>query len=211
MTDHVVDILIVCTGNIARSPLAEVLLQEEARRRLGPEAPVWAHSVGVHGLDGRPAVNEMQQEAVSRGADLSRHRGARVRPDDLRDADLVITMTEDHRRQLLRSVPAAEERVFTLKELARLLSVVDEPDDPPAEPPDDRSVAERVRGLAQRAHRARPRAPQAAGPEDVRDPYGGSRAGYQEVAAEIDGLVSEVAEVLFGRGAGTGRDGDGQR
>lgn len=207
MTDHVADILIVCTGNIARSPLAEVLLQEEARRRLGPEAPVRVHSVGVHGLDGRPAVNEMQQEAASRGADLSRHRGARVRPDDVRDADLVITMTENHRRELLLSVPAAKERVFTLKELARLLSAAEEPEDPP----DDGSVAERVRTLARRAHRARPRAPQAAGPEDVRDPYGGSRAGYQEVAAEIDGLVCEVAEALFGAGGQTSRGDAGQR
>lgn len=204
MSDDTADILIVCTGNIARSPLAEVLLQEAARRRLGPQAPVWVHSVGVHGLDGRPAVDEMQQEAASRGTDLSRHRGARVRPDDVRDADLVITMTENHRRQLLGSVPAAEEHVFTLKELARLLSAVDEP-------PDDPPVAERVRTVAHRAHRARPRAPQAVGPEDVLDPYGGSRAGYREVAGEIDALVSEVADVLFGRGPRRSREDDGQR
>lgn len=194
-SDDVADILIVCTGNIARSPLAEVLLQEEARRRLGPDAPVWVHSVGVHGLDGRSAVAEMQREAEARGVDLSRHRAAAVRPDEVRDADVVIAMTENHRRQLLQRVPAAEERVFTLKELVRLAETVEAPaGDPP--------VAERVRTVAHLAHRARPTAPRAGDHEDVRDPYGGSRAGYREVAAEIDGLVAEVAAALFGDGQG---------
>lgn len=191
MTEQVADVLVVCTGNIARSPFCEGLLREHVRRRWGADAPVRVRSVGVHGLDGRGAVVEMQEEANSRGVDLSSHRGAAVRPDDVRDADLVIAMTEGHRRRLVQTVPAAKERVFTLKELARLLRAV--------EPPDDGLAAgERVRAVARRAHRARPRAPQATGPEDVRDPYGGARAGYREVAAEIDDLVSEIAPVLFG-------------
>lgn len=191
MTDQVADILVVCTGNIARSPFCEGLLQEHARRRWGTDPPVRVHSVGVHGLDGRGAVREMQDEAASRGVDLSSHRGTAVRPEDVHDADLVIAMTEGHRRRLVQSAPAAKERVFTLKELARLLTGVEAPDDGLA-------AAERVRAVARRAHRARPRAPQATGPEDVRDPYGGSRAGYRDVATEIDDLVSEIAPVLFG-------------
>lgn len=201
MTDQVADILVVCTGNIARSPFCEGLLQEHARRRWGADAPVRVRSVGVHGLDGRGAVAEMQEEATSRGVDLSSHRAAAVRPDDVRDADLVIGMTEVHRRRLVETVPAAKERVFTLRELARLLTAVEPPDD-------DLAPAERVRAVARGAHRARPRAPQATGPEDVRDPYGGARAGYREVAAEIDDLVSQIASVLFGGDdAGTPRGG----
>lgn len=197
--DHIADILVVCTGNIARSPLAEVLLQEEARRRAGPDAPVRVHSAGVHGLEGRAAVNEMQHEAASRGVDLSRHRGQAARPEAVEDADLVLGMTESHRRRLLQMVPSAKDRMFTLKELARLVDAVGEPDE-------RLPVAERVREVAHRAHRARPRARAAGGPEDVRDPYGGSRAGYREVAAEIDDLVRRVAAALFGPDGGTPRD-----
>lgn len=196
MTDHVAEILVVCTGNICRSPLAEVLLREEARRRLGRDAPVRVRSVGVHGLDGRPAVPQMLDEATSRGADLSAHRAAAVRPDDVHGADLVLAMTESHRRRLLQMVPAANERVFTLKELVRLLDAVDAPDD-------HGPVGERIRTVAHRAHRARPRAPQASAPEDIRDPYGGSRRGYRDVAAEIHDLVGAAADALFGDGDAT--------
>ncbi len=88
------EIVIVCTGNIARSPFAAVLLADEAGRRAGSQAHVTVTSCGVHGLVGRSAVAEMRDEATARGLDLGTHRAAVAEARNLRRADLVITMTE---------------------------------------------------------------------------------------------------------------------
>lgn len=190
--DDVAEIVTICTGNIARSPFAMALLEHEARRRLGPEAPVWVRSAGVHGLDGEPAVEAIRAEAGSRGLDLSHHRGARIGAVDVQSADLLLTATVSHRDRLAALAPDAAGRIFTLKEFARLVQRT-------PEPPPDTTVRERVRWYAAYAHdsrngrgRARPRR------DDVADPYGGPREGYRIIALEIEESVGAIAEALFG-------------
>ncbi len=192
--DEVAELLVVCTGNIARSPLAMVMLDDEARRRLGPDAPVWVRSSGVHGLSGEPAVEASRDEAASRGLDLGHHRAAVTDADDVRRCDLVLTMTESQRAKVTRLVPAAGRFTFTLREFARLLAAVEEPTE-------DLSPRDRVRAIVDRAHRARPVAVRSDDAEDVVDPYGGPRDGYRTVARELDALVTRIAPRLFGRGA----------
>jgi len=181
-------VLVVCTGNIARSPFAAVLLAHEAARRL---APGRVRSAGVHGLHGHGAVVEMVDAARSRGLDLVPHRGARVTVDDLRASGIVIAMEEAQRDAMVRLAPDARERVFTLKELARLtagMGPVDVPDEPHA----------RIEAIARAAHEARPLVRRPHTPEDVEDPYGGTAEEYDACVAEIETLVAAVAEPLFG-------------
>lgn len=186
--DAVQTILVVCTGNICRSPFVEVLLQEQAIRR---GLPVLVRSAGVHGLEGNAAVSAMVDEARDRGIDLSLHRGAVATPSALGDADLVIAMTESHRSQLVRVAPGVRDRTFTMRELVRLLDAADEA-------PTDLVDAARI------ANRVRPLAPAAASREDVDDPYGGSREGYRRTAAELEELTSRLAAQLFDRRSDAG-------
>jgi protein-tyrosine phosphatase len=191
MTEDVAEILVVCMGNICRSPLAQVMLEAEATRRLGLNEAVWVRSAGVRGLGGQPATAEIREEASLRGLDLSRHRGAGLAAADLLDPDLVLTMTESQRDATIRLAPVASERVFTLKEFARLV--------PHIEPPDGLAARDRVLEVARRAHLARARVPGSSdGREDVVDPYGASRQVYADVAEEIEGLVGRIAPALFG-------------
>lgn len=189
-TDDVAEILVVCLGNICRSPFGEVALQEEARRRYGDDAPVRVHSAGVRGLAGQPAPSEMRAEADDRGLDLSSHRGAGVHPTMIAEADLVLAMTESQRDALVRLAPSTAERIFTLKEFARLVGRV--------EPPTDVGITDRVREVTARAHAMRPRVGQPGSPEDVDDPYGAGRLTYRRIADEIEALVDDIAAALFG-------------
>jgi len=190
------EIVVICTGNIARSPFAMALLEHEARQRLGDHAPVTVRSAGVHGLEGEPAVEAMLQEAADRGLDLSRHRGARIGAVDVRAADLLLTATASHRDRLASLAPEASGRIFTLKEFARLVQRA--PDVPPELPPRDR-----VRWYVSHAHEARDRRTRGRN-EDVADPYGGPREGYRTIAAEIERIVAQIATALFGH-SGVGR------
>ena len=192
-------VLVVCTGNIARSPFAAALLEHEVGRRLASPSDVRVRSAGVHGLKGHPAVAEMIAEARARGVDLTAHRGSPVSSEELRGSDLVLAMTERHRDQLVVLEPEARERVFTFKELARLA--------PHIEPvPTDVPPRRRLRTLAKRAARLRPYVERPADLEDVADPYGGSVAEYRACAREIADLVTVIADATFGpaRGAADG-------
>lgn len=191
-SEDVAELHVVCTGNIARSPFAALLLEEEARRRLGDDAPVMVTSSGIHGLDGRGAVREMVLEARDRGYDLTSHIASASEASAVREADLVLGMTERHREALVRLVPAAESRIFTLREFVRLVrrTEVPTPDHP----------RERVRQVVRAASDARARVPAPETAEDVADPYGAGRHVYRGTAEEIEELVAVAADALFGEG-----------
>ena len=189
--DHVAEIMVVCTANICRSPLAEALLEEEARRRLGKDPPVWVRSSGVHALEGHRAAGGTLTEASQRGLDLSAHRGSLTTRDDVMRCDLVLTMTESHRAAVNARAPGASSHVFTLREFARLSSALKPLDD-------DLGPRERVRFLVRLAHGARAYVARPNEPEDVSDPYGGPDEGYRRMATEVESLVHEIAPQLFG-------------
>lgn len=193
VTDDVAVVYVVCTGNICRSPLAAALLESEARRHLGDEAPIWVHSAGVRGLVGRPATEQMRRQAIDRGLDLSGHRGAEAEASAIRDADLVLTMTESQRRQVRRLAPVARDRTFTLKELVRLL----DHDRDGGDEADTGGARDRLRRLVADAHAARPRVPGPDETEDIADPYGASTASYAACAGEIEDLIAALADHLF--------------
>ncbi len=92
-------VVVVCYGNICRSPYAAAAL----RLRLAESGfdQVEVDSVGFIG-PGRPAHDQAKASGARRGADLSRHRSRLFVPDDAR-ADLLLTMTRDHRDSLLRT------------------------------------------------------------------------------------------------------------
>ncbi len=189
--DETIQVLVVCTANIVRSPFGEAVLQHEASRRLDPSVQVWVQSAGVNGLVGEPAVEAMREEAAARGLSLERHRAQAVERQLVERMDLVLCMTERHRAKLAKVTPYASRYTFTLKEFVRLLEAL-KPLDPTLTP------RERVRLLARVAHGARAYVARPGDKEDVTDPIGGPREGYAEIAREITALTMFAAEGLFG-------------
>jgi protein-tyrosine phosphatase len=182
-------ILVVCTGNICRSPIAEGILRDELQRRLGDDAPE-VISAGVSGWDGSPATPEATEAANERGTDISGHVARRLSRRDVDRADLILCMAGEHREQVLHAVARASDKVFTLKELVRLLETR------PAEAAAGLSWTERVRAadqLRRSGFRGNPN------DEDISDPLGLPLDSYRAVAWEIDEWIGRLVEGLLGK------------
>jgi len=181
-------ILVVCTGNVCRSPVAEGLLRAALALRLGDDAPP-VTSAGTIGWEGSSADPYSVEAAAERGVDISDHRARMLRRPDVLQAGLVLAMAREH----AEAVPAeSRTKTFTLKELVRLLETLPAPEagDPGAVLVDRiaRADAQRRNGYA-----GNPR------DEDVVDPLGMPLESFRAVAWELDELCERLADGLFGR------------
>jgi protein-tyrosine phosphatase len=98
-------VLMVCTGNICRSPSAEIVLRDKLRRA-GLADEVHVASAGTHDYHvGSPADERSTQHARLRGYDLSAHRAQQVRPLDFERFDLILAMDTGHMELLEEDCP----------------------------------------------------------------------------------------------------------
>jgi protein-tyrosine phosphatase len=109
---HDYAVLMVCTGNICRSPTADGLLRH-ALQAAGLCDRVLVDSAGTHDYHiGDPPDRRSTATAKSYGVDLTGLRARQVTPEDFASFDLILAMDDGHYRQLLRLCPASyRERV----------------------------------------------------------------------------------------------------
>lgn len=100
-------VLVVCTGNTCRSPMAEGWLNHHLK------GTGWiAESAGVMAGPGGAASPEAIEAMKELDIDISGHRSRQVTPAMVAEASVVLAMTEGHRRQLLQTFPPAEKKIF---------------------------------------------------------------------------------------------------
>jgi protein-tyrosine phosphatase len=109
-------ILAVCTGNICRSPVLARLLTART------DGSVLVGSAGVRARADEPIEPRMAHLLQSRGLDGGQFAARQLTPDMIRGATVVVTMTRAQRSAVVRAVPEAVRRTFTLLELAHVLS-----------------------------------------------------------------------------------------
>jgi protein-tyrosine phosphatase len=183
------DILVVCTGNIARSAMAEAMLRARLAGR-ALEVRVRSAGLGGGGAGGggrpgsppTPVVDAMREY----GLDLSAHASQPVTGALVADADLVLGMTREHVWGVLAHDPEATPRTFLMAELARL-----GPEVGPRRP------AELPRAWVARVAARRP-AGRAFGRADdaIADPLGEPTEVVRATAARLDAAAQTIAALL---------------
>lgn len=98
-------VLMVCTGNICRSPTAHGLLQHSLRQA-GLHEVVHVDSAGTHGYHvGEPPDPRSIDTARRNGVDIARQRARKVAPEDFDRFDLILAMDQGHLEILQRLCP----------------------------------------------------------------------------------------------------------
>lgn len=109
-------ILFVCSANICRSPMAEVLLKKIVSERA--DGDEWhIESAGAWAQEGKPAAVLSQLVMERRGIDLSAHRSKPTSLILLYDFDLILTMEEEHKKYLQMKYGECTERIYRISEM----------------------------------------------------------------------------------------------
>jgi protein-tyrosine phosphatase len=115
-------VLIVCTGNICRSPFIERLLQAQLDQQLpGPGRQILVRSAGTGALVGSEMDPQSAAQLVAHGGDPAGFRARDLTPELIAESDLVLTATRAHRGKVAMMSPKALRRVFTFRDFADLV------------------------------------------------------------------------------------------
>lgn len=186
-------ILVVCTGNVCRSPLVERLLQQALDERYGAGAlPV--RSAGTGALVDHPMDERAARVLSGLGGRSDGFVARRLTPSMLAGADLVLTATRDHRAHAVRMHPKALRRTFTVRELADIVAGLRQD-----ELPSSTDAVGRVRELVDIARGRRGVHGRPVGDEhDVVDPFRREDAVYERMRAQVS---QALPHLLRGLGA----------
>jgi protein-tyrosine phosphatase len=175
-------ILLLCTANQCRSPMAAALL---AGRLSGAQVHAQLKSAGI--LErGRPAWPEAVAAMAERGFDLTNHRSRHLEGRHVVEADLVVGMAREHVREAVALVPEALDRAFTLKELVRRAEALPRARNPLAVWLASLNAGRDVTELLG-----------AASMDDVDDPIGAPLSAFRDTAAELDDLLARLVQVAW--------------
>lgn len=116
-------VLVVCTGNVCRSPAIGALLTADAEAcGLRPRRWLQVRTAGVTPVSGAPVHPDTARALAALGVAVDdRHQARGLSGADVAWADLTVTACREHRSAAVRAHPPAVARAFTLLELARLV------------------------------------------------------------------------------------------
>jgi protein-tyrosine phosphatase len=173
--------------------MAEQMLIQKAEKN---KLPITVVSAGVMAMTGDPMTPQSADAMTKRGFTPTKHISQDLTPKLLEEADLVLTVTLDHRGAIARMLPKASKYSFTIDEFARLTSFLRA--DPEFQEEFKKKPKETrdqyLKRAMQEAVLLRGMVPTNLDPKDVIDPYGESIEVYNQVAEHIDVMLEIIVE-----------------
>ncbi|MBM7645372.1 protein-tyrosine phosphatase [Scopulibacillus daqui] len=202
------NILFVCTGNTCRSPMAEAILKHKGKDIFNVK------SAGVFANNGSPAHPHAVQVLKDRDISVD-HRSQALDKSLIDWADLILTMTENHKQLLCGQYPESIDKTYTLKEFillgkdeeeqwkqikkktADLLEKQSKLMNKKGDVKPNKDQAEREKKLRESIEKDMEivRELEAKFPNlDINDPFGGSVEDYEQACREIEDLIEKLVK-----------------
>ena len=105
-------ILVVCVGNICRSPMAEALLIEEFRKKEKNNHNI--SSAGLNALIGHHPDDTAIELMLEKGIDISKYFAIQINEKIIKESDLILVMETGHIEAITAKMPSSKGKVFKL-------------------------------------------------------------------------------------------------
>jgi protein-tyrosine phosphatase len=187
-------ILTVCTGNICRSPYAELFLQSELNR-ISPES-FTIRSAGSHALVGHQMDERSSMKLRDVGVSSDGFVARQLNEHTVIGNDLILALTDEHRQNIVAMSPRLLKRTYTVREFAAVLDeLAAMPDVTLPRGNDTTTVGSRWAALLKAAQLARHAARvKLEGNLDVVDPYRQADPVYDRMVEELLPALKTIVE-----------------
>ncbi|TMP45714.1 phosphotyrosine protein phosphatase [Pseudoalteromonas citrea] len=102
-------ILVVCAGNICRSPTAEYILKDKLQGKA-----IRVSSAGLTALEGKSADATAVELALQQNIDMSAHKGRQLNSSLVAENSVILVMEQRHLSDLCNRYPQARGKTFLL-------------------------------------------------------------------------------------------------
>lgn len=181
-------ILVVCTGNVCRSPYIEHLLSHRLAD-LGIEVS----SAGTMALVDQPMQVETAALLAKLGIDDGGFEARQLVPAFVEHADLVLTATREHRKQVVRTAPRGLRYTFAVDDFSDLVADADLSAAVWGEAPDDTAATKLVRRAVARRADVTPRPASDCG---IIDPYRQRSSAFEKMADQVAQVLPAIEQAL---------------